>query len=232
MEIHERIRYAIWQSGKQKNEIARICHVTPAAVTHWTTGPTAIRDNNLYSLAKATGFRVEWLSSGTGPQKDMPISEQEDVIGVVAACSDPSTKETCYAEFDLEASGGLMEVVEAPDKKLRFSREVLKAAGIEPSRAAIAKITCRSMEKLILEGAPIAFDLSFKRVVDGEIYAFDQAGMLRVKYLYKLPGGGIRFRSENSTEYPDEFLSCEEFTHITILGRVFWWSTLRPSPRR
>lgn len=88
------------------------------------------------------------------------------------------------------------------------------------------------MEKLILEGALIAFDLSFKRVIDGEIYAFQQAGMLRVKYLYKLPGGGIRFRSENSTEYPDEYLSWEEFTHITILGRVFWWSTVRPSPRR
>lgn len=137
-----------------------------------------------------------------------------------------------HTEFGLEACGSLIEVIEAPDKKLRFSRETLNAAGVEPSRVAITKLPCRSMERLILEGSPIAFDLSFKRVIDGEIYAFQQAGILRVKYLYKLPGGGIRFRSENSTEYPDEYLTWEELTKITILGRIFWWSTIRPSPRR
>ncbi|MCY1459213.1 HTH-type transcriptional regulator PrtR [compost metagenome] len=135
-------------------------------------------------------------------------------------------------EFELEASGGLIEVVDTPDRKLRFSRETLKFAGVEPSGAAVARLTCRSMERLILEGAAIAFDMSFKHIVDGEIYAFDQAGMLRVKYLYKLPGGGIRFRSENSDEYPDEFLACQDLNRITMLGRVFWWSTVRPPPHR
>ncbi|MOA32341.1 HTH-type transcriptional regulator PrtR [compost metagenome] len=88
------------------------------------------------------------------------------------------------------------------------------------------------MEKLILDGAAIGFDTSFKHVVDGEIYAFDQGGMLRVRYLYKLPGGGIRIRSENSDEYPDELLTRKDCIRIKMLGRVFWWSTIRRSPPR
>ncbi|MCY1551952.1 HTH-type transcriptional regulator PrtR [compost metagenome] len=56
--------------------------------------------------------------------------------------------------------------------------------------------------------------------------------MLRVQYLYNLPGGGIRIRSENSDEYPDELLTREDVSCITILGRVFWWSTIRRAPLR
>ncbi len=58
------------------------------------------------------------------------------------------------------------------------------------------------MERLILDGAAIGFDTSFTHIVDGEIYAFNQDGMLRVKYLYSMPGNSVRIRSENSDEYP------------------------------
>ncbi|MCY1353515.1 HTH-type transcriptional regulator PrtR [compost metagenome] len=126
----------------------------------------------------------------------------------------------------------MIEFVEITDRKLRFSKETLQVAGVDPSFAAVAKFNGRAMEKLILGYAAIGFDMSFKHVVDGEIYAFDQKGMLRVKYLYKLPGGGIRIRSENSGEYPDELLTREEFARIRILGRVFWWSTVRRTPAR
>ncbi|ARG87782.1 peptidase S24-like family protein [Pseudomonas aeruginosa] len=88
------------------------------------------------------------------------------------------------------------------------------------------------MERLILDGAAIGFDTSFTHIVDGEIYAFNQDGMLRVKYLYSMPGNSVRIRSENSDEYPDEILTSDQFSQITMLGRVFWWSTVRRAPRR
>ncbi|MCY1384600.1 HTH-type transcriptional regulator PrtR [compost metagenome] len=72
--------------------------------------------------------------------------------------------------------------------------------------------------------------MSYKHIADGEIYAFDQQGTLRVAYLYKLPGGGIRIRSENSNEYPDELLTRKDFTRIKILGRIFWWTSIRHTP--
>ncbi|MEN1395189.1 XRE family transcriptional regulator, partial [Pseudomonas aeruginosa] len=43
-----------------------------------------------------------------------------------------------------------------------------------------------------------------------------------------LPGGGIRLRSFNQAEYPDEEYSQEEMAEkgISVLGRVFWSSVL------
>lgn len=80
-----------------------------------------------------------------------------------------------------------------------------------------------------MNGATIGVDRSATRILDGEIYALEHDGMLRVKYLYRLPAGGMRLRSFNTTEHPDEEYSAEqiETQQIRILGWVFWWSTLR-----
>ncbi|OSR65055.1 HTH-type transcriptional regulator PrtR [Pseudomonas syringae pv. actinidiae] len=53
-------------------------------------------------------------------------------------------------------------------------------------------------------------------------------GILRVRYLYRLPNGGLRLRSHNDAEYPDEVFSGEDIAreNIRILGWIFWWSTL------
>jgi len=60
------------------------------------------------------------------------------------------------------------------------------------------------------------------------MYALEHDGMLRVKYLYRLPGSGLRLRSHNASEYPDEIFSAEQIQaqHIHVLGWIFWWSTL------
>jgi Predicted transcriptional regulator len=239
MEKHQRIRHAIEQSGKLKQEIARICQVSPSTVSQWVkgSGMKGMRDENLIGLAKATGFRAEWLSFGTGPQRDSFVQSQGEVIGLINAwdANEPVANDEValpyYAQVEFAGGSGMVEVVELADRKLRFSKETLKAAGVDPSCAAVARLRGRSMEKLILDGAAIGFDMSFTRIIDGEIYAFNQEGMLRVKYLYRLPGNTVRVRSENSDEYPDELLSAQDFTHIKMLGRVFWWSTVRRAPR-
>ncbi|MCY1297396.1 HTH-type transcriptional regulator PrtR [compost metagenome] len=59
------------------------------------------------------------------------------------------------------------------------------------------------------------------------MYAIDHAGELRVKVLYRLPGGGLRIRSYNDAEYPDERYDAEYVEHnIRIIGKVFWYSVL------
>ena len=71
-----------------------------------------------------------------------------------------------------------------------------------------------------MNGATIGVDKSATRILDGEIYALEHDGMLRVKYLYRLPAGGMRLRSFNTTEHPDEEYSAEqiETQQIRILG--------------
>ncbi|WP_208528628.1 S24 family peptidase, partial [Pseudomonas aeruginosa] len=81
----------------------------------------------------------------------------------------------------------------------------------------------------IMSGATIGIDRATTKVVDGEVYALEHEGMLRVKYLYRLPGGGLRLRSFNREEHADEDYGPEHVRddHIRIIGWVFWWSTVR-----
>lgn len=39
-----------------------------------------------------------------------------------------------------------------------------------------------------MNGATIGIDRATTKIVDGEVYALEHDGMLRVKYLYRLPG--------------------------------------------
>ncbi|WP_256831687.1 LexA family transcriptional regulator [Pseudomonas sp. Pse1] len=81
MERHERIAKAIAASGKKKGEIATACGVANSAVTQWISGESkSLRPENLYALAKATGFRAEWLAIGEGPEKES--SEESNVIRI------------------------------------------------------------------------------------------------------------------------------------------------------
>ena len=61
-------------------------------------------------------------------------------------------------------------------------------------------------------------------IVDGDLYAINHNGQLRVKQLYRLPSG-IRLRSFNRDEHPDEDYSFQDIQdeQISILGHVFWW---------
>lgn len=132
-----------------------------------------------------------------------------------------------FKEVEISAGGGHSHAVEINGRKLRFSRVTMRSAGVDPANAACASVSGNSMERLILDGATIGIDRGRTRVADGEIYAIDHDGMLRVKYLYRQPGGGLRLRSENREEHPDENYTAEEAVSIRVLGWVFWWSTVR-----
>lgn len=120
-----------------------------------------------------------------------------------------------------------IDVQDSPQLKLRFSKAILKTMGIQESKALCVTVCGNSMTPVLPEGTTLGFDTSKTTIVDGDIYAIDHAGSLRVKIIYRLPGGGLRLRSFNSAEWPDESISLEECGRIKILGRVFWWSVLR-----
>lgn len=130
-------------------------------------------------------------------------------------------------DIGIAAGTGSAEVVEIPSMMLRFDKSTLRAASVQADQAACATVRGTSMEPLILDRSVIGIDKRATKIVDGEIYAFAQDGELRVKYLFNLPGGGLRIHSENEAEYPDEVLSAKKAKELRILGWVFWWSTVR-----
>ncbi len=133
-----------------------------------------------------------------------------------------------FREVELAAGGGRTEVIENHGAKLRFARSTLSRAGVDPANAACATVKGNSMERLIPDGTTVGVNTGDKEIRDGEIYAFDHDGMLRVKYLQRKPGGGIRVISENIHEHPPEDYDADEVAeNIRLIGRVFWWSVLR-----
>jgi len=105
MERHERIARAIQVSGKKKGEIASFCGVANSAVTQWITGESkSLRPENLYALAKATGFRAEWLAIGEGNEREASESN-------ISPSAQP-TKSFRYPVVSWVAAGAWAEAVE------------------------------------------------------------------------------------------------------------------------
>jgi len=134
-----------------------------------------------------------------------------------------------YKEIELAAGSGRTAVREVDGRKLRFSYATLRTAGVDPASAVCAQLKGNSMEPLILDGATIGIDTAGTHIIDGEIYALEHEGMLRVKFLYRLPGGSIRLRSFNRDEYADEDYGQDDIQtgRLRVIGWVFWWSTVR-----
>lgn len=241
MEFKDRMRSRMQDLGLRATDVAERVGVSRGTISFWMSGTNGAKGKNLLQLARVLDCDPEWLTSGKVPHaRDAAKTESNAVLLGDAGLweeSEPANSDDVevpfYAEVEFAGGGGMTEVTEVAGSQLRFGRDVLRSAGVDPSAAACARVKGRSMERLISDGAVIGFDRFDTSIIDGEIYAFNHAGMLRVKFLYKLPGGAVRVRSENSDEYPDETLTHEQFIHdVKILGRVFWWSTIRRSPRR
>lgn len=238
--LAERIKKARKDAGLTQKQLAVKAGVEQPVISQLETGKN-LQSAHIAKIAHACGVNAIWLSEGIGlpSTRTAAVESNAELIGDLDtweegdSLDDDEYEIPYFAEVEFAGGEGMSEVIEIADRKLRFSGATLKAAGVDAKSAACARVKGRSMERLILDGAAIGFDLHDTSIIDGEIYAFNHGGMLRVKYLHRLPGGGVRIRSENFEDFPDEIMSAEQFQdEIKMLGRVFWWSTVRRSPRR
>lgn len=253
-ESGKRLRDILDERSTPYTTFAIALGVDPQRLNHWFK--RGIPKEFIFEAADALQVNARWLFDGTSPPSDEAevvhygAYPSEDVHAIIKAdrpsgtgiileplhpwddttpLDDDEVELPLYKEVELAAGSGSTAIQEIPGRKLRFSHATLRTAGVDPSAAVCATLTGTSMTPLIIPGATIGIDTSSKAIVDSEIYAIDHDGMLRVKFLYRLPGGGIRLRSYNSDEHPDEEYSREqvEAQSIKILGWVFWWSTVR-----
>ena len=85
----------------------------------------------------------------------------------------------------------------------------LRRQGIDPENAICVTVSGHSMEPVLPSGSTVGVDQGRKDIKDGDIYALRHNDHLRVKMLYRLPAGGIRMRSFNRDEHPDEDYSFQ-----------------------
>lgn len=217
MERHQRIARAIDASGKMKKTIADECGVRPSAVTQWSDGSSkSLKPENLYALAKATGFSAKWLAIGEGPERTSsepgsPSSADYILIpryDARAACGDG------YLNDHVEVNGGLA-----------FRRDWVKGLGAKPDDLSVIYAEGESMEPYIFAGDVVLIDTGCVEPRDRQVYALRrQDGSIIIKRMIQHVLGGWAIRSDNPDKgkYPDEPVTESGLDEIPILGRVVW----------
>lgn len=227
-DITSRLKEAIEAAGHSWSSAALAIGLSAQAPTKWKKGQ--VSQATVEKLANLTRYNYVWLLTGQGPKKQggeespavelQPVSVWDDDTPV----DDDEVEVPFYKEVEFSAGSGIVHGLEINGRRVRYGRSSLRAAGVDPHNAACGKATGNSMEPLIQDGSLVGIDRGKTQILDGEIYALDQDGMLRVKFVYRLPGGGLRLRSFNQDEHPDETYSAEDARSIKILGWVWTWS--------
>ena len=131
-------------------------------------------------------------------------------------------------EVELSAGSGRFAIEESDSGKLRFFKRDLRQNNVQFSNAKCVSVSGNSMVPVLRDGATVGVNLgknSLKDIVDGEMYAINHNGQLRVKQLFRIPTG-IRLRSFNRDDHPDEDYTFSDIQEqqISIIGHVFWWA--------
>ncbi|WKW33939.1 helix-turn-helix transcriptional regulator [Pseudomonas viridiflava] len=200
---------------------------------------SGVAQNTRFALqiAQVLGISMKELASRYPKQAQPSAVEQVEAVllGAIEAWDDDTPLDTdevevpLLKEVELSASNGSLAIQQHSTSKLRFGKLTLRRQGIEPAAVICVSVSGSSMEPVLPNGSTVGVDQGRKDIKDGDIYALSHNEHLRVKILYRLPSGGIRMRSFNREEYPDEEYTLDriELEEIKILGRVFWYSVLR-----
>jgi phage repressor protein C with HTH and peptisase S24 domain len=227
-----RIAKAREGKGLNQSELARALGVTPQAVQSWEAGKSSPRGARLEEVAAFLSTTVDYLLSGKAPlfsQADQASGMHPDLGSVTVwddqtPLDDDEVSVPFLKEVELSAGSGRTAIQQSSTKRLRFGKYSLKNQGVDPDAARCVTVAGNSMEPVLRHGSTVGIDTSSTRVIDGDMYAINHGGQLRIKQLYRLPGGGLRIRSFNRDEHPDEEYSVDQVREqeISVLGRVFW----------
>lgn len=188
-------------------------------------------------IAQVLGLSMDEVA-GTSPATQKapnPVTADAVMLGPIEVWDDETPLDDdeveipLLKEIELSAGSGCTAVQHHSRSKLRFGKMTLRRQGIDPENAICVTVSGHSMEPVLPNGSTVGVDQGRKDIKDGDIYALRHNDHLRVKMLYRLPAGGIRMRSFNRDEYPDEEYTPEKIRNeeIVVLGRVFWYSVLR-----
>lgn len=211
MERHERIAKAIAASGKKKGEIATECGVANSAVTQWISGESkSLRPENLYALAKATGFRAEWLAIGEGPEIDSPEPSN------VAPAMQPKMSYR-YPVISWVAAGAWAEAVEPfpPGFSDRYEISDYNSKGVAFWLEVKGDSMTSPVGTSITEGMLILVDTEAE-AISGKLVVAKLSDSNEATFKKLVEDGGRRFLKPLNPAYPVEM--CAE--NCRIVGVV------------
>lgn len=233
--LETRLRDRLEKTGISQADLARTMGIDPPNITNWMKRGS-IPAKPLLEVSRILGCRPDWLLNGSLPMEAgaNEASGRYSTMHIHPYDEGETFDPERYAELrvinaELSAGSGFKNSdLLFEDKPLPFLRSTLKASGVQDDKALVVRIIGNSMEPALSSGDTVGVNLGDKSPIkDGKPYAIRDIDMIRVKLLYQRPGGGLRIRSYNVDEYPDEDLTAEQVAErITVIGRVFWSSRM------
>lgn len=233
-EFSERLNEVLKENGVGRHGagpfLSKLTGMTNRATNNWLNGEKMPRHENIKIIADHFGVSPSWLEYGEGSifEGKAPTNTSLGHVDVYESDEPLHNDEIevpFFTEVELAAGNGFSNVSEIATQQMRFNLSTLSSAGVAPSRAACCKVSGDSMEPMLPDGATVGLDTSDTHIKDGKVYAINHGGMLRVKFLYRMPFNGLRIRSANP-DYQDEEISGEAAKEIRVIGRVFWFSAM------
>lgn len=232
--LAQNIRDRMTAIGMTQKELAERADISQVMVHKLVTGKVQTTGKllNIAAALRCTAEELQYGENSAKTDRSDRIEPNADWVGGFEIWGSDSplgndeVEIPFYMEVELAAGAGIVDCREYKGPKLRFAKNTLKRQGVDHENAACVKVNGNSMEPVLPHGSTVGIDTAHTDIIDGKMYAINHDGMLRVKMLYKLPGGGLRLRSYNLDEYPDERLDMEELKHVKVIGKVFWYSVL------
>lgn len=237
--LADRLRHAMAELRLSQPDVAKLANCSQTTIFKILAGKTT-ESRKTGAIARGMKISVAWLENGDMPAAVTPIRPSESRTKIKYEPLIPWDSETPLDEGEIEvplfkkveisAGSGRTAVQAEYGRVLRFSIATLRQCGVEAENAICATVTGRSQEPLILHGTTVGIDRGMTKIIPEHLYAVEQDGGLRIKFVERLDGGGLKLVSYNRAEFPDETYTFDQFIdqQMKILGRIFWWSTVRP----
>ena len=222
------------QARLSQSELARRLKLSPQAVQKWESEVSVPRGRRLDEIASALSTTVGYLVTGDSPSRNVPVQSNAEIISYGidewdddTPLDDEEIELPFLKEVELSAGSGKTAVQVSGTRKLRFGKYTVRSMGVQPENAVCVRVSGNSMEPVLQDGGTVAVDTAKNRVsevVDGKMYAINHSGQVRVKQVFRLARGGLKLRSFNREDHPDEEYSAEQLAEeeIVLIGRVFW----------
>lgn len=175
-------------------------------------------------LPEAAGHTVTYLQPGGTAVAEPPAAYGMTPILAWEHAGDlPEGEFVMVPRLDVHLSAGggrdQVEIELTKDNPQAFRTEWIRLMKLKPNKLAAMRAAGDSMEPTIHDGDSLLIDTSQTNVVDGKVYALWYDGGERVKRLFRLPGGGLRIKSDNP-EHGSIELGADYGGHVRIIGRV------------
>lgn len=215
-DISDRINFLIEERKISQEILAHDIGISQAAISKICQGRTK-RSRYLPQIATYFSVTEHWLLFGDD-NKFTTVPDQ--------ATLDQTEEEVLipfYKDVALSAGYGGYEFEDYEGRTIRFSRSLLREINVPVKDAICVTVKGDSMEPVFKNGSTVGIDLSRKKIIDGDVYAINNDGLLQMKKLKHKSGSIITIESYNRDEYPafDAPLS-----QVDVIGRVFWYSTI------